>query len=146
MLTGQYKTSLDEKGRILIPNRLRNAILGSQVIVTAGIDSCLWVFLPNTWQELSDKIMETSLFSQKARLLQRRIVAPAMELDLDKMGRILIPQNLQDIALVKKNCILHGLKKFIEIWDAEMYEAYLEANESDFKKLLKSWEGPSSYE
>lgn len=144
MLTGQYKTSIDEKGRVLIPTRLRSALSGTRIVITAGIDSCLWIFLPDVWQELSDQIMQTSLFSQGARLLQRRIIAPALELDLDKVGRILIPQNLQDTASIKKNCILHGLKKFIEIWDAEMYETYLKANESDFQKAAEELGGSVS--
>ncbi len=141
MLTGQYKTTIDEKGRILIPTRLKQDIPGNHMIITAGIDSCLWLFLPSTWQVLSDKIMETSLFSHGARLLQRRIIAPAMEIALDKLGRLLIPQNLKDTALIKKNCVLHGLKKFIEIWDAEKYESYLKDNENDFQKAAEELGG-----
>lgn len=141
MLTGQYKSTLDEKGRILIPSRLRADIPGATLVVTAGIDCCLWAFLPEDWGVLADKLMQASPFAQKTRLLQRRIIAPAQELELDKMGRILLPPNLKDVARIRKDCTLHGLKRYLEIWDVHEYEEYLAKHEEDFQKAAEELGG-----
>ncbi len=138
MLTGQYQLTLDEKNRIIIPSRLRLALGGQSLIITAGIDTCLWIFMPNDWDNLLHKIGDgISPFSRKGRLLQRRIIAPAHHVDIDKMGRCLIPQSLQDTAQLKKDCILHGLKRYMELWDVEEYEAYLKNSEEEFQEAAE---------
>ena len=74
----------------------------------------------------------TSLFAARARLVQRRIIAPAQEVEVDKLGRIAIPQSLREFASLAKDCVILGISKYIEIWDAEAYRRYLEENESEF--------------
>ena len=77
MITGDYRNSLDEKGRLLIPSRIRTEIPGSLLIITQGVDKCLWLFPPDEWKRISDNFMaSTSIFQARARLIQRRIVAP----------------------------------------------------------------------
>ena len=133
LLTGEFRNTLDEKGRISLPARLRGELLGSEFVLTQGVDSCLWLFPPDQWSTLSKKLMEsTSLFSARARLVQRRILAPAQEVEVDKLGRIAIPQSLREFAKLSKECVILGISKYIEIWDGEAYRAYLEENESEF--------------
>jgi MraZ protein len=146
MITGQYRNALDDKGRLLVPSKLRSEVPGNTLVITSGIDRCLWLFPPEEWKQLSDKLMEAaSPFSRRARLLQRRIIAPAQEVELDKTGRILIPPSLKETAGLKKECILHGIKKYIEIWDVEEYKAYLDENENEFQEAAEELGGSVSF-
>ncbi len=86
-----------------------------------------------------------SPFSRRARLLQRRIIAPAQEVELDKTGRILIPPSLKETAGLRKECILHGIKKYIEIWDVDEYKAYLDENENEFQEAAEELGGSVSF-
>ena len=145
MITGQYRNALDDKGRLLVPSKLRSEVPGNTLVITSGIDRCLWLFPPEEWKQLSDKLMEAaSPFSRRARLLQRRIIAPAQEVELDKTGRILIPPSLKETAGLKKECILHGIKKYIEIWDVDEYKAYLDENENEFQEAAEELGGSVS--
>jgi len=129
LLTGEYRNTLDEKGRILLPSKLRSAISGNQLVVTQGFERCLWLYLPSEWDNLSSKIMEkSSLFSAGNRLVRRRFIAPAQEIEIDKAGRLSIPQSLRSFASLSKDCVILGINKYIEIWDSDSYEKYLNEN------------------
>ncbi len=146
MITGQYRNALDDKGRLLVPSKLRSEVPGNSLVITSGIDRCLWLFPPEEWKVLSDRLMEAaSPFSRRARLLQRRIIAPAQEVELDKTGRILIPPSLKETARLKKECLLHGIKKYIEIWDVDEYTAYLDENEDEFQEAAEELGGSVSF-
>lgn len=131
LLTGEYRNTLDEKGRILFPSRLRSQITGNVLIITKSIDNCLWLYTPEEWKELSEKIMgSASPFDQKARLVIRHLIAPAQEVEFDKAGRLSIPQSLREYAGLSKDCVVLGVNRFIELWDAAKYQEYSEQNES----------------
>ncbi|HTX72697.1 MAG TPA: division/cell wall cluster transcriptional repressor MraZ [Rectinemataceae bacterium] len=133
LLTGEFRNTLDEKGRLSLPAKLRGELAGSCFVLTQGVDACLWLFPPEQWESLSRKLMEqTSLFAARARLVQRRILAPAQEVEVDKLGRIAIPQSLREFAGLSKECVILGISKYIEIWDGEAYRKYVEENESEF--------------
>ena len=134
MISGEYRSSIDEKGRILIPLRIRSEITGNILILTRGVDKCLWIFPPDEWKRISDNLMSsTSLFKAKTRLMQRRIIAPAQECEIDKLGRINIPPTLRESAGLKKESIILGIEKYIEIWDENEYNSYLLSSEDEFK-------------
>ena len=133
LLTGEFRNTLDEKGRLSLPAKLRGELPGSEFVLTPGVDNCLWLFPPEQWAALSKKLIEsTSLFAARARLVQRRILAPAQEVEVDKLGRIAIPQSLREFAGLSKECVILGISKYIEIWDGEAYRKYLEDNQSEF--------------
>lgn len=133
LLTGEFRNSLDEKGRLSLPARLRGELPGSLLVLTQGVDHCLWLFPPEQWHVLSTKLMEsTSLFQARARLVQRRILAPAQEVEIDKLGRISVPQSLREWAGLSKECVILGISKYVEIWDAAEYRKYLDGNEGEF--------------
>src|SRR5512138_2385936 len=95
LLTGEFRNTLDDKGRVSLPARLRTELPGNILVLTQGVDRCLWLFPPEQWKTLSRKLMETtSPFQARARLVQRRIIAPAQEVEIDKAGRIAVPQSL----------------------------------------------------
>jgi len=142
LLTGVFRNTLDEKGRLSLPAKLRAGLPGNEFVLTQGIDACLWLFSPEQWGTLSTKIMEsTSLFAARARLIQRRILAPAQEVEVDKLGRIAIPQSLREFASLSKECVILGISKYIEIWDGEAYRKYLEDNDSEFAQAAEELGG-----
>ncbi len=146
MITGQFQNALDDKGRLLIPSRIRGEITGNVLVITRGLDRCLWLFPPEHWRTLSDSLMgAASPFTRKARLLQRRIIAPAQEVELDKAGRINIPQSLQVAAGLQRDCLILGIKKYVEIWDVAEYDAYLSESEEEFQEAAEELGGLVSF-
>lgn len=146
MITGEFHNSLDEKGRLLIPARIRGGITGNVLVVTRGIDRCLWLFPPEEWRSVSDSLMgAASPFTKRARLLQRRIIAPAQELELDKAGRINLPPALAESAGLRRECVILGIKRYIEIWDVEEYDRYLADSEDEFQEAAEELGGLISF-
>lgn len=134
MLTGEFKNVLDEKGRLILPTRIRNELPGNMVVITQGVDRCLWIFTPSQWDSLARRLMEsTSPFQSRSRMVQRRIIAPAQEIEIDKAGRIAIPQSLREFARLTKECVILGIDKYIEVWDADEYASYWQENEAEFR-------------
>lgn len=130
MLTGEYRNVLDGKGRIIFPARLRARFEGSSLVATKSIDRCLWLFTPKEWERVSSRLMEeASPFSEKKRLVLRMFISPAQEVEFDKSGRIPIPQSLREWAGLSHECVLLGLRKYMELWDAAAYDSYLSAND-----------------
>ncbi len=137
-MTGEYRNTLDEKGRIMFPVRLRTELDESSLILTRGIDRCLWLFPPEQWKVLSDKVMESaSLFQSQSRSVLRRLVAPAQVVEFDKTGRISIPHSLREFAGLGKNCVFLGINKYFELWDSQEYENYLGGSEADFREATE---------
>ncbi len=116
MLIGEYQHSLDEKGRVNFPAKLREG-LGSRFIITKGLDKCLCVYSEDEWQILEDKIR--ALPVSKSRQLQRFLFAGAADVVPDKQGRVVIPQNLRDYAGLDKEVMVIGASVRAEIWDKE---------------------------
>lgn len=138
MIIGEYRISLDEKGRIMIPARIRSDIAGNLLIITRGIDQCLWLFPPDEWKLISDKLLATtSIFQEKARMMHRRFIAPAQEVEIDKAGRIMVPTTLRSYGGLKKDCIIMGMLNHLEIWDEEFYRGYWEDKEEDFQQAAE---------
>jgi MraZ protein len=138
MLTGEYRYSLDDKNRLMIPARIRAEISGNSVVLTRGVENCLWLFTHEEWKKVVQSLIgSTSLFQEKARLMQRRIIAPAQETEIDRSGRIIIPTTLKEFAELRKECIILGIQSFIEIWDEQSYLSYLQANENRFKEAAE---------
>jgi transcriptional regulator MraZ len=135
VINGEYRNSLDDKGRFLIPSRIRNGITGNILILTRAVDRCLWIFTPDEWEKISDLIMgASSMFNSRTRLLQRRIIAPAQECEIDKSGRITIPPTLRQSAGLesKKEAVILGVQNYMELWDVDIYDNYLLDSEDDF--------------
>ena len=140
MLMGEYKNAIDDKGRLLLPSRLRSEIAGNVLILTRGVEKCLWLFPQEEWRKITQNIMESSsMFKAKTRMLQRRIIAPAQESEIDKTGRISIPQTLRESAelKVKSEAIILGIDSYIEIWDRDIYNEYLSESEEEFQEAAE---------
>lgn len=142
MLTGEFRNILDEKGRLLVPSRLRNSLAGSTLIATRGVEKCLWLMLPDDWKALAEKIMgvKGAMFDSQLRLLQRRIIAPAQECEIDRSGRINIPPTLRRIAglELKEEAVILGVHTYMEIWNVDRYETYMDESESAFEEASQA--------
>ena len=123
-MTGEFRAALDEKGRMLIPTKLRAEIAGDTVILTRSIDRCLRLFTVPKWEVFSKTIQESmDMLNPRDLMVQRRIIGSAMELDVDKAGRIGISALLREHAGLSKDCVVVGVRNYLEIWDEEAYMA-----------------------
>ncbi|MFW5742633.1 MAG: division/cell wall cluster transcriptional repressor MraZ [Spirochaetota bacterium] len=146
MITGEYHIALDEKGRLLIPARVRNEVRENSLVVTRGIDRCLWLFAPEEWREFSAKLLSASSpLSKRGRLLQRRIIAPAQEIELDKAGRLNVPKALQESADLTKETRLLVMERYMEIWDAQAYRQYEQESEAELQEAAEELGGLVSF-
>ena len=140
MLIGEFRNTLDEKGRILFPAKLRSALVEqNELMVTQGLDHGLMLFTTEEWKNLNEKIVgSVSLFNDQKRLVMRRFIAPAQKIEFDKTGRLSIPQSLREYAGLSGECVILGINKYMELWDSGAYKQYLEATESSFQQAAES--------
>ncbi|HCM36923.1 MAG TPA: cell division/cell wall cluster transcriptional repressor MraZ [Candidatus Wildermuthbacteria bacterium] len=139
MFLGEFTYSIDEKKRLAIPAKFRQA-LGKKAVITRGLDACLFVYPWREWEKLAAKLNNLPLAQADARGFARLMLAGAMEADLDKLGRILVPDYLKAYASLKKKTVIAGVYNRIEIWDAQQWETYkanIEKGIGDMAEHLK---------
>jgi MraZ protein len=122
MFLGEYSHTIDEKGRLTFPARFR-AELAEGVVVTRGIDQCLFAFPMSEWQKLSQQVSGLPITDPAAREFQRLMFSGAADATLDKQGRVLIPQYLREYAGLNSDAIVAGLNTHMEIWSPEAWQA-----------------------
>ncbi len=135
MLIGQYKHTIDIKKRLALPIKFRGE-LGAKVIVTKGVENCLVVYTEKEWEVMSQKLGNLPVSQGEARSFARHLLASAMEVDLDKLGRILLPEYLKDYGDLKKNVVICGLSNRLEIWDEEKWTAYSKNAEKGVEEIV----------
>ena len=123
MIIGQYNYNLDPKKRLTIPPKFRS-VLSKGAILTRGIDGCLFLYPQKQWNELAEKLSKLPLSQANARSFARVMIAGAMDVKLDSLGRILIPDYLKDYAKLDKKVVIAGLYDRIEIWNEENWQKY----------------------
>lgn len=123
MLIGEYVHSIDLKKRVSLPSKFRKE-LGETVIVTRGLDHCLFVFPLSSWQKLVGKFSELSIGSAETRGFNRFMLSGASEVEVDSAGRILVPDFLKDFAGLKSKVVVAGVNDRVEIWDEKRWVAY----------------------
>jgi MraZ protein len=127
MFIGEYQHGLDSKNRMIIPSKLREE-LGNKFILTKGLDGCLYAYPMSEWKILEEKLKSLPLTNKDARAFVRFFFAGACEVELDKQGRGLLPQNLIEYANIEKEIVSIGVLTRIEIWSKEKWTEYNEAN------------------
>lgn len=140
MFLGEYQHTLDAKGRVSLPAKFR-AQTTTKVIVSKGLDECLWVFPSDSFSSFLERIEREDEFKGKARKLRRHFMAGSVEIELDSAGRISLPPVLREYASLEKDVAITGNGDRIEIWDANAWVAYsTETAESieDFAEELAS--------
>src|SRR5262245_22329318 len=116
MLLGEHQHALDEKNRLTLPARLREQ-LGERLVVTHGLDGCLYLYAAAEWQKLAERVGSLDPLSQEARMMQRVFFASAADVGLDKQGRFVIPTNLLESAGIGREVTVTGIYGHLEIGD-----------------------------
>ncbi len=120
MFIGEYEHSVDAKGRVIMPAKLRDDI-GEKFILTKGLDGCLFAYSQNEWLNFEEKLKTLPLTNKNARDFVRFFLSGAIECEIDKQGRFLIPSNLRSYAKLDKEIVIIGVGTRIEIWDREVW-------------------------
>ncbi|MGO5075847.1 division/cell wall cluster transcriptional repressor MraZ [Clostridium sporogenes] len=127
MFIGEYNHSLDTKNRIIIPAKFREE-LGKNFVLTKGLDGCLYVYPKSQWEVLQKKLETLPLTNKNARAFVRFFFSGAHELEIDKQGRTLIPQNLLEYGQIQKEIVSIGVSNRIEIWSKDKWDEYNNSN------------------
>ncbi|MEE1312522.1 MAG: division/cell wall cluster transcriptional repressor MraZ [Lachnospiraceae bacterium] len=123
MFMSEYRHTIDTKGRLIIPAKFREE-LGENFVLTRGLDGCLFVFTETEWSIFENKLRQLPVtFNKEARQYVRFFTTGASTIQLDKQGRILIPQTLREFADIKKEAVIAGNLNKLEIWSKERWEA-----------------------
>lgn len=136
MFIGEYNNKLDQKKRVSIPIKFRLG-LGRKAIITKGLDSCLYLYPMKDWEKLAKKLSELPLVQSDARGFARIMLAGAMEVTLDRLGRIVIPDYLKKYASFSKNVIIAGLYDRIEIWEEKKWNLYKKRTEKEIGNMAE---------
>lgn len=123
MLIGEYLHTLDGKKRISLPSKFRKEV-GRKVVVTRGLDTCLFMFSQKAWGKIAEKVANLPVGQADTRGMSRFLLAGAVETEVDSAGRILIPDFLKDFAGLKSRVILAGVSDRVEIWNEKTWEEY----------------------
>lgn len=138
MFMGEYNHTVDAKGRLIVPSKFREQ-LGDDFVVTKGLDGCLFAYEKSEWKILEEKLRQLPLSNANARKFSRFFLAGATLCEVDKQGRILIPNVLRSFSEIEKEAVLVGVGNRIEIWAKNRW---LEANSyDDMNEIAENMEG-----
>ncbi len=127
MLIGEYIHTMDDKNRISLPVKFRKE-MGKRIVVAPGLDNCLSIFTLKEWEKISEKLSESSMLAADNRSFNRFMFGGAVEIDVDAIGRILLPDFLKDRASLKSRVVMIGVQNRVEIWNDRAW--------SDYKKVV----------
>ena len=123
LLIGEFEHSLDAKGRLTMPAKLREDV-GDKFILSKGLDGCLFGFSQSDWNTFEDKLKGLPLVNKNARDFVRFFLSGAIEVEIDKQGRFLIPANLREYATLDKEAVITGVGTRLEIWNKDKWKVY----------------------
>ncbi|MFH1252867.1 MAG: division/cell wall cluster transcriptional repressor MraZ [Candidatus Uhrbacteria bacterium] len=136
MFIGEYHHTVDEKGRLAVPVKFR-AELAQGAVITRGLDSSLFLFPKEEWDKLANKLAGLPLGQSNSRAFARLMLAGAMDVELDKQGRVILPEYLRQYATLEKNAVVVGLYNRLEVWDAAKWKEYKKTTEADAEKIAE---------
>ncbi|MDD5866115.1 division/cell wall cluster transcriptional repressor MraZ [Lachnospiraceae bacterium YH-ros2228] len=136
MFMGEYSHSIDPKGRLIIPAKLREE-LGDNFVVTKGLDGCLFAYPQEEWQNIEKRFREVPLTTKDARKFSRFFFAGAAQMELDKQGRILLPATLRSFAGLEKDVVLVGVLDRVEIWDKSRWDENNAYDDQDMDEIAE---------
>jgi len=136
MLIGEYNHTIDTKKRLSLPYKFRRELSGG-IIITRGFEKCLVVYSQKEWKGVIEELRKLPTSRAESRKFSRVVLGGAVEVNLDKLGRILIPDYLKKYAGLKKNVTVCGLSNKLEIWDVRKWEAYRNKAEQDIDKVAE---------
>jgi len=136
MFIGEYQHAIDPKKRLALPSKFRKD-LGTTVVVTRGLDHCLFVYPHRTWQELAEKLGKMPVGEATTRSFVRLMLAGATDVVLDQQGRVLLPEYLKVYAGLRREVTIAGLYNRLEVWDKSSWEEYRKNSEDSSNDLAE---------
>lgn len=136
MLIGEYEHTLDEKKRVMLPKSFVKA-LGKKMVMTRGLDACLFLFSASAWEKVATRLQELSFAQADTRGFNRFLLSGAVEVELDSAGRILIGDVHKEFAGLKKRLVFAGVSDRVEIWDADAWKKYKERIEKQAEQMAE---------
>ena len=124
LFLGEYDHALDDRGRVTLPRKIRQEIDEREIVLAKGFDPCIFGFDKGSWEKEAAKHLESPVTDEKARNLRRYLFAGAEKVDIDKLGRILLPALLKEYAKVSHEVVIIGAGDHFEIWDKEKWKSY----------------------
>ena len=140
MFMGEYRHNLDAKGRVTLPSKFRDKY-ESIVTVTRGFDGCLSVYTEEEWENFYSQLQKIPSNRKQARTFIRLIISKATQCEIDKMGRINIPNHLRTVASLTKECAIVGAGNHVEIWDSVTWDSYLEEEAANLEEIAEELDG-----
>lgn len=140
MFIGEYSHAIDQKGRLAVPTKFR-VDLEQGAVVTRGLDGCLVVYTTSEWEKLATKLAALPISKANTRAFSRFMLSGAMDVQLDKQGRAMIPEYLRSYAELGKRVVLAGLYNRLEIWDEEKWKKYKKGTERGSADIAEALEG-----
>ena len=137
MLIGEYEHTLDEKNRVSLPRQFRTG-LGSRIVMTRGLDNCLFVYPKKSFEKVVAKLDDMSFAQADKRGFSRFILSGAAEIEVDGAGRVLIPEHQREFAKLSKNVIFAGVSDRVEVWDSERWKQYKASIETNADTLAEN--------
>ncbi len=130
MFRGQYAHAIDDKGRTSVPSRFRDVLAGTgeqRLVVTAGVDPCLVAYPMKEWIAFEERLSALPRFDPSVAMIRRLYVSGAVELEVDKVGRVLVPQTLRDFAGLEREALWAGMGRHLELWSKPRFDALRES-------------------
>ncbi len=141
MLIGEYTHTIDDKNRVSLPSKFRS-IIGKKMVITPGLDQCLFVFSSAEWQKIASKLSENaSMLSSDMRSFTRYMFGGASEVEVDSIGRILVPDFLRERADLKSKVVMIGVQNRLEIWNEKSWDQYKRQVEKQADGLAEKLSG-----
>lgn len=139
LLTGTHPRTLDDKKRLALPRRLLEQMGGvTQLFIAQGLDRCLWIYDRGGLERLSEKLDQIPATDAEARIFRRLFFAQMDAVDLDKSGRILIPERLAAFAGLEQQVVLLGVRDHLELWDARLWQEYLDRHARSYDAVAEN--------
>jgi MraZ protein len=140
MLIGEYLHTIDEKNRVSVPFKFRKE-LGKKIIITPGLDNCLFIFNLNEWSRITKKLSgndnELSFLKKDQRSFNRNLFGQASDMEIDRIGRILIPEFLKEKIKLGSNAVLVGVEDRVEVWNEKTWKEYKNRSERQMEELAE---------
>ena len=136
MLIGEYTHTVDEKKRISLPSKFRMEV-GKKVVITHGLDNCLFLYSLGEWEKISEQLSKLGMAQADKRAFNRFMLAGAVEVEVDSIGRILIPDFLKDFADLQTKVVFAGIHNRIEIWNEDKWIEYKKKVEKQADKMAE---------
>jgi MraZ protein len=137
MFLGEYLHTFDSKNRISLPSKFRKG-LGRVVVVTRGLDHCLYIYSRKNWEKVAERYVADSYGNTSERGLARLFLAGSFEAEVDGAGRILVPDNLKHFAGIKTKAIVAGVANRVEVWDEDSWKRYTKSIERQAETLANN--------